>query len=135
VRPKSKKRAALDRVVNPQRKAYVQEQGMCDVCRVTEEGPFSLSECHEILRGRFRDEALRHRTCWLAVCRHHHRELDDASKWPVPKQFAAKLLVDPENFDLPTIQGISDDTRKDTRTTHAIEWADIVSFLTLREAT
>lgn len=82
-------------------------------------------DCHEITRGPYREESLRYRAVWLAVCRKCHDELDDASVWPITRQLAVKLLGDPDGFDICRVNTIRADRGP-------IDMADVVSWLRLK---
>lgn len=56
-------------------------------------------DCHEIARGAHRRQAFQDRCAWLAPCRRHHDELQNAAIWPLVSQYALKILQDPEFYD------------------------------------
>ena len=80
-------------------------------------------DCHEILRGAHRARAIHERTTWLALCRRCHDAMDDYGRWPVARQLALKLLVDPAHFDLATIIDIRGNGPRE------FEMGDIVRYL------
>ena len=84
------------------------------------------TDCHEIARGPARKAALECRSTWLALCRPCHEKLGDYSEWPVERQLALKLVVDPEHFDLVKVNRIRG------RADGAITLADIVPHLKVR---
>lgn len=92
----SAKRAKLIREAKPERDEYRDLFVMCQVCLRRK-----ATDVHEICRGTHREAALRLRCAWLCCCRTCHRdELADASRWPISRQLACKLVGDPEFFDL-----------------------------------
>lgn len=59
--------------------------------------PLWATECHEIVGGRHRQTTERDERFWLRVHRSNHDELQHM---PKAKQWALKVLFDPENFDV-----------------------------------
>lgn len=77
------------------RKQYLMDARMCQCCMRA-----PAVEVHEITRGAARQAALVERCSWLALCRGCHELMGDYSVWPVERQCALKMLVDPKHFDL-----------------------------------
>ena len=124
MRRESKKAAKIRRETDPARKAYVEEVGRCQFPNCS----YAAAECHEILRGSaYRYKALYHRATWLGLCRTHHERMGDYSAWPIERQLALKLLVDPEYFDLAKILEIRGNCPNEFTMT------GIVHFLRIRE--
>jgi hypothetical protein len=98
INPISKKRAKLNREVNPKRRAYVQEMGRCAVFP-----DLQATECHEMAGGSDREKALKEPACWLAVSREGHDIVQYESK---AKQLARKLTVDPRRFSLTAFNSV-----------------------------
>lgn len=118
----SKKTAKLKRETTPARRAYVQSVWLCQLC-----GKRQATDCHEIARGAHREAALKYRAAWLAVCRTPcHDDLDDYEKWPISKQCAAKLVADPEHFDLKVINQLRG------RAETALTLADVAQWLEVK---
>jgi hypothetical protein len=76
----SKKRAALMREVGPERKAFLEEIGVCMVCR---QNP--PQDCHEIASGSAREDCLTEWDLIAVVCRKCH---DKIQHWKPAKQIA-----------------------------------------------
>ena len=111
-------------MTTPVREAYREAFNRCqgdDNC------PYAGVEVHEIPRGIYRKEASNHRCTLLLLCRVHHDAMGDYSIWPIQRQLARKLLVDPEYFDLEKICEIRD------RVPTAITLVDIAKYLRMKE--
>jgi 5-methylcytosine-specific restriction endonuclease McrA len=98
-------------------------QRPCQLC-----GKRQSDHVHEIASGPARKEALKHRAAWLALCESCHRRMHDHSDFPIERQCALKLLVDPEYFNLEVI------CRLRGRAPTAITLADVAPFLELKDA-
>lgn len=85
----SKKRAAQNRKIAPERRAYV----MARTCVLS---GLQATDCHEICGGSDKQRTDKEKRFWLAVNRLHHDELQYT---PKVKQWAIKLLKDPANFE------------------------------------
>lgn len=105
------------------REAYRAEH---DRCQADDDCPYAACVVHEIARGIHRQEAMKHRCALLALCSVHHEKMHDPSLWPIERQLARKMLVDPDHFDLEKICEIRD------RAPTAIVLSDIVKYLQLR---
>ena len=116
----SKKRKALNRSCSPERQRYLKTAVLCDVC-----GTVAPKDVHEIARGPARSKAVAERCTWLAVCRACHEELDDFKAWPLARQLAVKLVVDPEFFDLQKFNQIRG------RNAKALTLVDVAGFLSV----
>jgi hypothetical protein len=79
----------------PIRKAYLIEFPQCMVCG-------SPSQCvHEIASGGARAKSKGVVATWLATCSDCNCEkMTDKAKFPVKRQLAIKMVMDPKNFDL-----------------------------------
>lgn len=84
----SSRTAKLKRDTNPDRRAYVAEIRFC-VCGEP------ATDCHEIAAGASREQALRNRFAWLALCRACHERLQSSD---IATQLAIKALQDSEQF-------------------------------------
>lgn len=82
-----KNRRVLKALCDPSRAQFVEEVGICMVCRKAQ-----ATDCHEITRGKGREAALGQPQLWMALCRKHHDEMDDASEWPVERQIMCRLI-------------------------------------------
>jgi hypothetical protein len=82
-RMSAKKRKELDETT-PMRKAYVENQGLCDKCQLNQ-----AEECHEIASGPGRAAAVYIPNTYLAVCRSCHVQLQGG---PIPPQIAIKWM-------------------------------------------
>lgn len=58
------------------------------------------------------------------MCRECHEALDDYRVWPITRQLAVKLIMDPENFDLGAINAIRSDREQ-------LTLADVTKWLKL----
>jgi len=103
-----------------QRNAYKAEFLMCQLCCKRQ-----ATDVHEIARGSHREAAFAEPATWLTLCRYCHQEMGDYSVWPLTRQLALKLVVDPTRFDLVIFNRVRG--RADT----AIELADITKHLQL----
>lgn len=102
MRRQSPKTAAIYRKHGPERKAFVEKMGRCAICR-------SILDlcCHEITNGPNRMRGFVERAAWLCLCAHCNcHVVTDRLQWPLEKQLALKLLVDPEYFSLCKIEEI-----------------------------
>jgi hypothetical protein len=91
---KSIKQATLEKVNSEARRQYKLRWMTCQWCE--QNAPHDV---HEILRGTGnRNLAFALPECWLALCRTCHEEFGNAEKWPIHRQAALKLLVDPDRF-------------------------------------
>ena len=108
----------------PVREAY---RKAFDRCQGDDNCPYVGMEVHEILRGIHRKEASNHRCTLLLLCRVHHDAMGDYSIWPIARQLARKLLVDPEYFDLEKICEIRGYGKDEFTLT------DIVKYLRMKE--
>jgi hypothetical protein len=86
LRKVSKKRAALKRLMDPKRTAFVLDAGACMICKSA-----AAIDCHEICRGPAREAALSHPRLWIACCRYCHELMGDYSDWPIVRQVAARI--------------------------------------------
>ncbi len=96
LRPVSAKTAKVNRKMEPERREYLQGR-RCVLWRAG--GPLFDHESHhvhEIHGGSNRQTTKLDKRYWLAVHRLAHDELQNM---PKPKQWALKVLFDPENFD------------------------------------
>lgn len=94
IRRLSEKRRRESDGVREAKEVFVAERNCCV--------PWCLrqaEECHEIARGANRGRAALDRAAWLAVCRAHHVEFDDYSRWGLPRQYALKAVSDMEFYD------------------------------------
>ena len=121
LRKRSPKRAAADRKVAPERKAYSAEFLICQCCNKRK-----AVDVHEIARGSHRAKAVVDPATWLALCRQCHEELGDYSKWPIVRQLALKLVNDPGRFDLGRINEIRG------RSDGAITLEDVSQYLEVK---
>lgn len=81
------------------RREYKETHRTCHLCRCRR-----ATDVHEIVRRSKSNESVEHRCAWLALCRKcHDDEVADYSRWPIARQLALKLCVDPDNFDLAKI--------------------------------
>lgn len=120
LRPMSKKRQNQLKATAPLRRRYVENAGKCQAPRCNRKA----WDCHEITRGTAsRYKAVEHRETFLALCRTCHEAMGDYSVWPIEKQLALKLLVDPAWFDLEVINSIRG------RSSTAIELVDVACYL------
>lgn len=102
----------------PVRNEFLLEMGACAVCRQC-----PAEQCHEISRGPARDASLSRRETWLGVCSTCHDLLDDYSQYPIERQLAIKLLVDPEWFDIRAVNELRG------RAPDAITLPEVVDYL------
>jgi hypothetical protein len=79
----------------PVRRAFVEENPICMVCG-------GASQCvHEISSGGGRFLGKKEPATWLSTCSHCNCEkMTDKGKYPVKRQLAIKMVMDPKNFDL-----------------------------------
>jgi len=65
-------------------------------------------ETHELLRGVYRQHAIKEPATWLRACsRCHHDRLHKAPKtWDLATQLAVKYLHDPEHYDREAVNEI-----------------------------
>lgn len=96
MRNRSPKREQLLREVESVRQEYREWSMICQYPRCVQ----SHCDVHEIARGPARQEALGERCALLYLCREHHREMDNYLEWPIARQAALKLIVDPDHYDL-----------------------------------
>lgn len=121
LKPVSKKTAKLKRETDPERANYVKAHWLCQCCCKR-----PSVECHELVRGANREKALKERATWLAVCRTCHEDvLSDASKAPLAKQMAWKLVADPAWFSLEVVNQLRG------RAPDAISLSDVARFLSV----
>jgi hypothetical protein len=87
--------AKEDRLLAPIRRAYLEEHPECMVCG-------KVSQCvHEISSGGGRFQGKKEPATWLATCSDCNCEkMTDKGKYPVKRQLAIKMVMDPKNFDL-----------------------------------
>ncbi len=105
----------------PSRHEFLLDHMYCMVC-----GSYAC-DVHEMARGCHRSVAVKHRCCWLSLCRQCHEEMDDYAVWPLTRQLAVKLLKDPEYFDLLKFNSIRG------RAPGAITLAEVVAHLCMEE--
>ena len=97
MRPVSKKRQELMKLVKPIRDALREEVGRCEICDATR----VTLDVHEIGRGHCRALCLGERCALLVVCRTCHDEkLSQASEWPETRQLALLAKKRPVDFSL-----------------------------------
>ena len=102
MRRQSPKTAAIYRKHGPERKAFVEQMGCCALCGNT----LDLC-CHEITNGPNRMKGFVERAAWLCLCSLCNcHNVTDRLEWPLEKQLALKLIVDPAGFSLTAIQNI-----------------------------
>ena len=118
----SKKTAAENRKIAPLRNAYKAEFELCMLCNKK-----LSTDVHEIARGTYRAQAKLKPSCWLTLCRGCHSAMDDYSTWPITRQLALKLIVDPGRFDLAEVNEVRG------RAIDAISLAEVVQHLDLKE--
>ena len=118
-RVSARRKKVLEETTGPRRE-YVANSGGCQCCL-----RHPAHDCHEILQGPLREQALYKRSCWLALCRECHDAMHDKSIWPVERQLALKLLADPNFFNLAEVNEI--------RKRRSLTYEDIVVWLTLRD--
>jgi hypothetical protein len=114
----SRKAAALQRQHRGARQDYLVENERCMICRTS-----WATQVHEIARGQSRAEAFGEPACWLGVCGECHAELDDYGVWPIVRQLAAKLVRDPENFDIAVVNTVRG------RAPNSITLVDVAEYL------
>jgi hypothetical protein len=116
----SKKRATLNALMNPGRTGFVLLADVCMVCRTAD-----AIDCHEICRGAAREASLCHPRLWLALCRKHHDEMDDAKLWPIAKQIACRFQWEIEQavFEANEVRG---------RPQSALTMADVAVYLRVK---
>jgi len=102
VRHRSKDTAKLYRDNKETRNGFLWEQSTCVECGNT-------ADCvDEVLRGKNRLRAFSVRACWLPACGPCNTgPLADPAEWPLAKKLAAKLLCDPQYFDLQKIREVN----------------------------
>lgn len=102
---RSSKNQALYNKYGPARNDFLLISWRCAVCGVTSSAaPLSV---HEICNGPNRMRAFVRRESWLATCWDCNSNiLTDKLVWPIARQCAIKLLVDPEYFSLDVINEI-----------------------------
>jgi hypothetical protein len=122
LKPVSKKRAKLNRKVNPERKALTEFVGRCMV----EGCPNDAVECHEITRGFGREAALQTPRLQMPVCRKHHKQFDDYSKWPPQRQLVHRAL-----WELRQMVSEFNDARGRASTDYTVE--DLIGGLMFRK--
>lgn len=106
MRARSSKQAALYRKLYPERIEFLYEMGRCAVQGLNCDGCYGVA-VHEMCRGKNRMRAFGVRAAWLPACGPCNTgDLDDATAWPLAKQLALKLLIDPRYFDLTAIRQI-----------------------------
>ena len=92
---------------NDERQRFAREFPRCWLCDST------AHDVHEIARGVHRKRAVNERCAWLRTCRYcHDNKLADYAIWPLERQYALKMIYDPENYDrlrLNEIRGRADD--------------------------
>jgi hypothetical protein len=133
----SKKRAALKRRTDPIEKAWLATFRWCPICqkmfRYSEQaywGRVRLPTVHHMTRGANRARALGVLAALLPACGECNcGPLNDNAIWPLPRQMALKLTLDPENFSLDAINRLLA-PRDAAIIPNAIEWKDIAPFLT-----
>lgn len=97
MRRQSKKTRAVYLEWGPVRQAFLDEHPRCAL----PDCPRASQAVHEITSGSARMAGFVERATWLGVCYICNCErLTDAVKWPKARQLAAKMLQDPEGFDL-----------------------------------
>ena len=103
MRHRSNKTAKLYRDNNSIRFEFLTDcRHTCVACG---RGAFSVDE---ILRGKNRLRAFSVRACWLPACDTCNTgPLADPAAWPLAKKLAAKLLCDPQYFDLQKIREVN----------------------------
>jgi hypothetical protein len=112
---RSNKTAAIYRQWTPVRNQFLFEYPNCAFCG--ERGGCSV---HEILSGTgYRMLAFVSRACWLPACWDcNSNKATDRKLWPVEKQLALKLLIDPLGFDQDEVDRIYAPRR--------IDWAQVL---------
>jgi len=120
--PVSKKRRKLNREAKPTRDQLRKDFKLCMKC-----GKRKATDIHEIPRGCNRENALKYREALLYLDRDCHEELGDYALWPPSRQYALKLVADPEHYDRELLNALRG---KDT---DAISASDVARHLTLKE--
>jgi len=121
MRPISKKRQKLIKLVKPIRDELRDEVGHCELCGTSH----GIADIHEIGRGVYREACLGERCALLVVCRTCHDEkLAFASEWPEAKQLAALARSRPYDFNLTRFLEITT-----PRAPKRIEIHEILSFM------
>lgn len=123
MRRESKKASAIRRKYTPTRNEYKLNADRCQACKKNE-----ACHVHEISRGPARQPSVGDRASWLALCPFCHGAMDDLEVWPIARQLALKLMVDPLFFDpkkVNVLRGRQPDT---------ITLADIVKYLQFKKA-
>lgn len=102
MKPRSKKQAHLYGSHGPERNLFLHEfDHQCAICGARGVG---LVHVHEIIGGPSRMRAFVERAAWLPACNVCNCDrLTDRIEWPIAKQLAIKLELDPEWFDLDKI--------------------------------
>ena len=75
------------------RHQFAREFPRCWLCDGT------AHDVHEIARGVHRKRAVQERCAWLRACRLCHDKLGDYAIWPLERQYALKMIYDPDNYD------------------------------------
>ena len=103
MRVRGKKQSAAYRQHEAERNAFLVEFGsVCAVC-----GAWRSTSVHEITPGRNRMRAFGVRAAWLPTCAVCNcGRLMDKIEWPLARQLALKLIVDPEYFCLLSVRKI-----------------------------
>lgn len=100
----STERKALMKEVGPDRREFIKEFGRCQNQEPWAGEHFGALTVHEMTNGPNRERALRTRAALLVLCAGCNcSDFTDKKVWPLERQLALKLVVDPEFFDLGAI--------------------------------
>lgn len=102
MRFQGKDQAAAYRLHGPERRDFLEKFWTCAVC-----GSCAGVDVHEMTPGKNRMRAFGVRAAWLPACAVCNCDrLTDKTEWPLARQLALKILVDPAYFNLTEIRRI-----------------------------